>query len=404
MLVPEEIQSQFPILKKTINKNRLVYFDNAASTQNPICVVGSLKNYYTNEHSNVHRGVHFLSNLATNKMEETRVSVKDFIGAKKSCEIIFTKGTTESINIIANGFQSLLSNNDEIIVSEMEHHSNIVSWQRCCDLSGATLKVAPILTSGELDITAFNNLLSKNTKLVAITHVSNTLGVINPIEEIIQKSHLVGAQVLIDGAQAVSSINVDVKKLNVDFYVFSAHKMYGPTGVGVLYGKDSLLNKMPPYQLGGGMIKEVSFEKTTYADLPHKLESGTPNISGIIAFKNSIDFISNLGIQNISSHIKILLEYATSEMLKIKGITIYGLSKNKSGIISFNINGIHSYDIGVVLNQLGVAVRTGHHCTQPIMKHYKISGTVRISFAVYNTKEEVDLCIEAIKKAKKMLS
>ena len=399
-----KIREQFPILKRKVNDKDLVYFDNGATTQKPQSVIDAVSNYYQEENANVHRGVHFLSGLATDKFEETRNTIQRFIGAKHNHEIIFTKGTTESINLVANGFRSLLKKGDEIIISGLEHHSNIVPWQMCCELSGATLKVIPLLDNGSLDMENFNNLLSKNTKLVAVSHVSNTLGTINPIEEIIEKSHTVGAKVLIDGAQAASHICLNMHELDADFYCFSAHKMYGPTGVGVLYGKEEILNTLPPYQGGGEMIKEVSFEKTTYASLPYKFEAGTPNIAGVIAFKSAIDFIREVGVENIAKYEAELLQYATSEILKIEDVKIYGTSKNKSAIISFNIEGIHPYDIGTIVDKMGIAIRTGHHCTQPIMTRYNIPGTARISLAIYNTKAEVDSCIHAIKKAQEMLS
>jgi len=399
-----KIREQFPILKKQVNGRDLVYFDNGATTQKPQSVIDAVSNYYQEENANVHRGVHFLSGLATDKFEETRNTIQQFIGAKHNHEIIFTKGTTDSINLVANSFRSLLKKGDEIIISELEHHSNIVPWQMCCEISGSTLKVIPLLDNGSLDMENFNNLLSENTKLVAVSHVSNTLGTINPIEEIIEKTHAVGAKVLIDGAQAASHICLNMQELDADFYCFSAHKMYGPTGVGVLYGKEEILNRLPPYQGGGEMIKEVSFEKTTYAYLPYKFEAGTPNIAGVIAFKSAIDFIAELGVENIAKYETELLQYATSEILKIEGVKIYGTSKNKSGIISFNIEDLHPYDIGTIVDKMGIAIRTGHHCTQPIMKRYNIPGTVRISLAAYNTKAEVDICISAIKKAQEMLS
>ena len=399
-----KIRDHFPILERKINGKGLVYFDNGATTQKPLAVIDAVNNYYRDENSNVHRGVHFLSDLATDKLEETRETIKQFIGAKHAHEIIFTKGTTDSINLVANSLRSLLNKGDEIIVSELEHHSNIVPWQLCCEYSGATLKVIPLKDNGELEIDAFETLLSENTKVVAISHLSNALGTINPIKEIIEKSHQAGAKVLIDGAQAASHIALNMQELNVDLYCFSAHKMYGPTGVGVLYGKEEILNELPPYQGGGEMIKEVSFKGTTFAGLPHKFEAGTPNIAGVIAFKSALDFISELGLDTISEYENTLLEYATTEILKIKGIKIYGTSNHKSGIISFNIEGIHPYDIGVILDKMGIAIRTGHHCTQPIMERFNIAGTARISLAIYNTKEEIDVCMQAIKKAKEMLS
>ena len=399
-----KIREQFPILKREVNGRDLVYFDNGASTQKLQSVIDTVSNYYKEENSNVHRGVHFLSGLATDKFEESREVIKEFIGAKHTHEIIFTKGTTDSINLVANGFRSLLNRGDEIIISELEHHSNIVPWQMCCEHSGAVLKIIPLKDNGELEINKFESLLSKKTKLVALSHISNSLGTINPIKEFIEKSHKVGARVLIDGAQAASHTSINMQELDVDMYCFSAHKMYGPTGVGVLYGKEDILNEIPPYQGGGEMIKDVSFEKTTYACLPHKFEAGTPNIAGVIAFKSAIDFISDLGLNTIAEYENYLLEYATKEILKIEGVKIYGTSKSKTGIISFNIGGIHPYDIGVLLDKMGIAIRTGHHCTQPIMERFNIPGTARISLAVYNTKEEIDVCISAIKKAKQMLS
>ena len=404
MLDINKIRSQFPILNRKVNGKDLVYFDNGATTQKPQSVIDAEANYYTDENSNVHRGVHFLSRLATNKFEETRTAVQDFIGAKHKHEIIFTKGTTDSINLVANGYRTLLGKGDEIIISELEHHSNIVPWQMCCEISGATLKVIPLLDNGSLDMHEFDNLLSKNTKLVSVSHISNTLGTIIDIETIIAKAHNFSAKVMIDGAQAASHVALDMQKLDADFYCFSAHKLFGPTGVGVLYGKEEILNVLPPYQGGGEMIKEVSFEKTTYACLPHKFEAGTPNISGVIAFKQAIDFITGLGVSEIAKYEEELLQYATAEVLKIEGLKIYGTAPHKSGIISFNIEGLHPYDIGMIVDKMGVAIRTGHHCTQPIMERFNILGTARISLSVYNTKKEIDVCIKAIKKAKLMLS
>jgi cysteine desulfurase/selenocysteine lyase len=404
MLDISKIRKQFPILSTKVNGENLVYFDNGATTQKPQSVITAESNYYQNENSNVHRGVHFLSGLATDKFEETRITIQNFIGAKHSHEIIFTKGTTDSINIVASGYRTLLNKGDEIIISELEHHSNIVPWQMCCEQSGATLKVIPLLDNGSLDMIAFENFLSENTKLVSVSHISNTLGTINLIEKIIEKAQAVGAKVMIDGAQAAAHISLNMQSLGADFYCFSAHKLYGPTGVGVLYGKEDVLNELPPYQGGGEMIKEVSFKKTTYACLPHKFEAGTPNIAGIVAFKSAIDFITELGLSNIAKYEEELLQYATEEVLKIEGLKIYGTAKNKSGIISFNINELHPYDIGMIVDKMGIAIRTGHHCTQPIMERFNIPGTARISLAVYNTKEEIDICINALKKAKMMLS
>ena len=404
MLDISKIRKQFPILTRKVNGQDLVYFDNGATTQKPQSVIIAESNYYQNENSNVHRGVHFLSGLATDKFEETRITLQNFISAKHAHEIILTKGTTDSINIVASGYRTLLNKGDEIIISELEHHSNIVPWQMCCEQSGATLKVIPLMDNGSLDMIAFENLLSENTKLVAVSHISNALGTINPIEEIIKKAQAVGAKVLIDGAQAASHVSLNMQSLGADFYCFSAHKMYGPTGVGVLYGKEDVLNELPPYQGGGEMIKEVSFKKTTYACLPHKFEAGTPNIAGVVAFKAAIDFITGLGLSNIAKYEEELLQYATEEVLKIEGLKIYGTAENKSGIISFNINELHPYDIGMIVDKMGIAIRTGHHCTQPIMERFNIPGTARISLAVYNTKDEIDICIKAIKKAKMMLS
>ena len=399
-----KIRAQFPLLHQKVNGKDLVYFDNAASTQKPQVVMDALNHYYSNDNANIHRGVHYLSQKATDKFEDTRNTVKGFINAKNSCEITFTKGATDSINLVANGYRSLLNKGDEIIISEMEHHSNIVPWQMCCEDSGATLKVIPILDDGDLDMEAFENLLSEKTKLVAITHISNALGTINPIEEIITATHKVGAKILIDGAQATPHTSVNVQELDVDYYCFSSHKMYGPTGVGVLYGKEALLDELPPYQGGGEMIKEVSFEKTTYADLPHKFEAGTPNIAGVVAFKASLDFITSLGIENIEKHENQLEQYAAEQLSKISGMQFIGEAKKRAALVSFNIEGLHPYDIGILLDKMGVAIRTGHHCAQPIMDRYNVPGTVRMSFGVYNTKKEIDICITAIKKAQTMLA
>tara|TARA_B100000945_G_scaffold313828_1_gene310497 strand:+ start:59 stop:1273 length:1215 start_codon:yes stop_codon:yes gene_type:complete len=404
MLNIEEIRSCFPILNCKVNGHDLIYLDNAATTQKPEVVIDEISNYYKNENANIHRGVHFLSGLSTNKFEQTRGAVKDFIGAKYNHEIIFTKGTTDSINLIANGYHSMLKAGDEIIISEIEHHSNIVPWQACCEATGASLKIIPFLENGDLDMTEFKNLISKNTKLIAVSHVSNTLGSVSPIKDVIEIAHNFGAKVLIDGAQAAAHIPLNMMSLGADFYVFSAHKIYGPTGVGILYGKEDALNTLPAYQKGGGMIKQVSLNKTNYGDLPHKFEAGTPNIAGVIAFKKALDFITKIGVLNIAKHENELLKYATSEILKIEGVKIYGNSNQKVGVLSFNVKNLHPYDIGIIVDKLGVAIRTGHHCTQPIMEKYKVAGAARISFAAYNTKQEVDICIDAIKHAKKMLS
>ena len=399
----EKIRSEFPILNRKVNGKPLVYFDNAATAQTPQSVIDTIIDYYSNYNANIHRGVHTLSQEATDKYEEARLKIQKHFNAEKSFEIIMTSGTTHSINIIATGFTNILEEGDEIIVSALEHHSNIVPWQMLCERTGAILKVIPMNEEGELQMDAYDSLLSNKTKLVFTNHISNALGTINPIEEIIKKAHKVGAAVLIDGAQACPHIKPDVQALDVDFYVASAHKIYGPTGVGMLYGKEEWLNKLPPYQGGGEMIKEVAFEKTTYADLPHKFEAGTPNICGGIAFGTALDYANAIGFDVIETKEKELLEYGTSELLKIDGLKIYGTSSKKTSVISFNIEGIHPYDIGVILDKLGVAVRTGHHCAQPIMDFYKIPGTVRASFSFYNTKEEIDVLVGAVQKAQMML-
>jgi cysteine desulfurase/selenocysteine lyase len=399
-----KIRADFPILKRTVNGKPLVYFDNGATSQTPQIVIDAIVDYYSNYNANIHRGVHTLSQEATDKYEEARLKLQTHFNAKKSHEIIFTSGTTHSINIVASGFGSILKEGDEVIVSALEHHSNIVPWQMLCEKTGAVLKVIPMNIEGELLMDEYDKLVSSKTKVVFVNHISNALGTINPIKEIIDKAHKVGAAVLIDGAQACPHIKPDVQALDADFYVASAHKIYGPTGVGILYGKEEWLNKLPPYQGGGEMIKEVTFEKTTYADLPHKFEAGTPNISGGIAFGVAIDYANSIGFKNIQQQEQELLAYATEKLLEIDNLTIYGTTKNKTSVVSFNIDGIHPYDIGTILDKLGVAVRTGHHCAQPIMAFYKIPGTVRASFAFYNTLEEIDILVSAVKKAKMMLS
>jgi len=404
MLDIKKIRADFPILKQQINGKPLVYLDNAATSQKPQVVIDSIVNYYATINANIHRGVHTLSQKATDAFEQAREKLQKHFNAKKSYEIIFTAGTTHSINIVATGFASLLQKGDELIVSAMEHHSNIVPWQMLCERTGAVLKVIPMNEEGELLMNEYDKLLSEKTKLVFVNHVSNALGTINPIKEIIDKAHQVGAAVLIDGAQSCPHIKADVQALDVDFYVASAHKLCGPTGVGILYGKETWLNKLPPYQGGGEMIKEVTFEKTTYADLPYKFEAGTPNIAGVIAFGTAIDYLNNLGFDNIAAYENELLQYATKKLLQIEGLKIYGTSEHKTSVISFNINEIHPYDIGTIIDKLGVEVRTGHHCAQPIMDFYKIPGTVRASFSFYNTFEEADVLYNALLKAKMMLS
>ena len=400
----QKIRQDFPILQREVNGYPLVYFDNAATNQKPQVVIDSIVDYYTRYNANIHRGVHSLSQEATDAYEIARKKIKQHFNAKHTHEIIFTSGTTHSINMVASGFSELLTEGDEMIVSAMEHHSNIVPWQMLCEKTGAVLKVIPMNEEGELVLSEYENLLTRNTKLVFVNHVSNALGTINPIKKIIEKAHEKGAAVLIDGAQATSHFIPDFQELAVDFYVTSAHKMCGPTGVGILYGKSEWLHKLPPYQGGGEMIKEVTFKKTTYADLPHKFEAGTPNIAGGIAFGVAIDYLNSVGFSEIQSYENELLNYATKQLLEIEGIRIYGTSAYKTSVISFNIEGIHPYDIGTIIDKLGIAVRTGHHCTQPIMDFYKIPGTVRASFAFYNTKTEIDSFIAAVKKSKMMLS
>ena len=401
-----EIRTDFPILSRTIHNKPLIYFDNGATSQTPTQVIEAIVHYYSYQNANIHRGVHTLSQEATDAYEEARKKLQRHFNARKSSEILFTAGTTHSINLVANGYGSLMQEGDEVIISASEHHSNIVPWQLACQRSGATLKVIPMNEKGILDLEVYNQLLNKRTKIVCVQHVSNALGNIHPIEEIIEKAHRVGAVVLVDGAQAAPHLQPDMQTLDVDFYAVSAHKMYGPTGIGVLYGKEELLLQLPPYQGGGEMIKEVHFEESTYADLPYKFEAGTPNICGGIAFGATIDYIQQLGMETIATHEHKLLEYAIAKLQNIEGITLYGnddLSK-RTAVISFNLQNIHPYDVGVILDQFGIAVRTGHHCAQPIMDFYCIPGTVRASFAVYNTFEEIDTFVEAVKKAQKMLS
>lgn len=398
-----QIRKDFPILNREVNGKPLVYLDNAATSQTPQQVINAIVDYYQNYNANIHRGVHALSQEATDKYEQARQKIQQHFNAVKAHEIIFTSGTTYGINLVANGFSSLLQKGDEVLVSAMEHHSNIVPWQMLCERTGAILKVIPMNEQGELVMETYHNLLSSKTKLVFCNHISNALGTINPIEEIITAAHNVGAAVLIDGAQAAPHIKADVQSLDVDFYVVSAHKICGPTGVGMLYGKEEWLKKLPPYQGGGEMIAEVTFEKTTYAELPHKFEAGTPNICGGIAFGAALDYMNTIGFEAIAAYEHQLLDYATTELSKIDGLKIYGAAQNKTSVISFNIEGVHPYDIGTILDKLGIAVRTGHHCAQPIMDFYKIPGTVRASFCFYNTKEEVDALVAGVERAKNML-
>lgn len=404
MLDLQKIRADFPILSQKVNGKPLVYFDNGATSQKPQVVIDAIAKYYQEINANIHRGVHTLSQLATDAYELSRGKIQQHINAKHAHEVLFTSGTTHGVNLVANGFASLLKSGDEVLVSALEHHSNIVPWQMLCEHTGATLKVIPMNEKGELILSAFDELLSEKTKIVTVNHISNALGTINPIKYIIDKSHEFGAAVFIDGAQAVPHLKPDVQALDCDFYAFSGHKMCGPTGTGILYGKEAWLNKLPPYQGGGEMIKEVTFEKTTYADLPHKFEAGTPNIAGGIVLGTAVDYMNAIGFENIQAQELVLLEYGTQRLLEIEGLRIFGTSENKTSVISFNIDGIHPYDIGTIIDKLGIAVRTGHHCAQPIMNFFEIPGTIRASFSFYNTKEEIDSLVEAVKKAQMMLS
>ena len=403
MLDVNKIRADFPILSRKVNGEPLVYFDNAATSQTPTQVIEVITDYYTRLNSNIHRGVHKLSQEATEAYEAARKTIQQHFNAAHAQEIILTAGTTESINLIASGYTSLLKTGDELLISALEHHSNIVPWQMLCERTGAQLKVIPMTERGTLDMDAFDTLLNSKTALVFVNHVSNALGTVNPIEQIISKAHAVGAEVLIDGAQACPHIKPNVQELDADYYVTSAHKLCGPTGVGMLYGKGELLNKLPPYQGGGEMIATVTFEKTTYADLPHKFEAGTPNIAGGIAFGAALDYMNSIGFNEIAAYEEELLNHATTALKQIPGVKIYGEASEKTAVISFNVEGIHPYDIGSILDQMGIAVRTGHHCAQPIMDYYQIPGTVRASFSFYNTKEEIDRMVEGLKKAISML-
>jgi len=397
-------REDFKILDQKINGYPLIYFDNAATTQKPQIVIDTLKEYYETINSNIHRGVHFLSQKATTQFEEAREMVRAFIHAEKAHEIIFTRGTTESINLLASSFGKMfIQPADEVLITEMEHHANIVPWQMICEAKGAKLKVVPFDNQGVLDLDKFEQLLTSKTKIVAITHISNALGTINPVKKIIDLAHAQNIPVVIDGAQAVSHEKIDVQALNCDFYCFSGHKMYAPMGIGVMYGKEKWLDKLPPYQGGGEMIKKVTFEKTTYNDLPFKFEAGTPAVPEALALKAAIAYINNIGIDKIAAHEQMLLQYATTKLAEIEDIRLYGTASLKAPILSFNLENIHPYDVGVIIDQLGIAVRTGHHCTQPIMDKWNIPGTIRASFALYNTQNEVDIFIDAVNKAKRML-
>ncbi|RXR21026.1 cysteine desulfurase [Flavobacterium amnicola] len=404
MLDIQKIRADFPILTQKVNGKPLIYFDNGATSQKPRVVIDAITKYYEEINANIHRGVHTLSQLATDAYEASREKIQKHINAQYLHEVIFTSGTTQGINLVTNGFASLLKEGDEVMVSALEHHSNIVPWQMLCEKTGAKLIVIPMNEKGELILSEYDRLLSNKTKIVAVNHISNALGTINPIEYMIEKAHQVGAAILIDGAQATPHLKPDVQALDCDFYVFSGHKICGPTGVGILYGKEAWLNKLPPYMGGGEMIKEVTFEKTTYAELPHKFEAGTPNIADGIVLGTAIDYLNAVGFENIQQQEKELLAHATKRLLEIEGLKIYGTSEKKTSVISFNIEGIHPYDIGTIIDKLGIAVRTGHHCAQPIMNYFNIPGTVRASFSFYNTKEEIDIFVEAVKKAKMMLS
>lgn len=398
-----KIRSDFPILKREVNGQPLVYFDNAATSQTPQCVIDAISDYYSNYNANIHRGVHALSQEATDAYEQARRKVQTHFNAAHPYEIIFTSGTTHSINIVASGYAESIQAGDELLVSAMEHHSNIVPWQMLCEKTGAILKVIPMKANGVLDMDAFDTLLTEKTALVFVNHVSNALGTINPIATLIEKAHSKNAKVLIDGAQAAPHIQADVQALDIDFYVASAHKLCGPTGVGILYGKENLLKELPPYQGGGEMIAEVTFEKTTYADLPHKFEAGTPNIAGGIAFGVALDYLNSIGIEHIATYEDELLTYATDALRKIEGVKFIGEAPSKTAVLSFVVNGVHPYDVGSILDKLGIAVRTGHHCAQPIMDFYQIPGTIRASFSFYNTTEEIDRMVEALKRALQML-
>lgn len=401
----KNIKKDFPILEQKVNGKNLVYLDSAATTQKPKEVINALNNYYKETNSNIHRGVHTLSQKATEKYEKAREIIANFIDATSSKEIIFVRGATEAVNLVASSYvRPLLMENDEIIISQMEHHANIVPWQMVCEEKKAKLKIIPIDENGELIINKFNELINKKTKFISLNHVSNSLGTINPIKKIIDIAHQKNIKIMIDGAQAVQHLEISMKDIDADFYCFSGHKMYAPTGIGILYGKKELLEQMPPYQGGGDMIKSVTFEKTTYNDIPNRFEAGTPNISGVIALGKAIEYINNIGISNINKHEEDLLNYATSKLKKINKVKIIGEAKEKAAVISFIIEGIHPHDIGTIMDSHGIAIRAGHHCTQPIMDFYKVPATARASFAIYNTKEDVDELVKAIEKCIKVFA
>jgi cysteine desulfurase/selenocysteine lyase len=400
----EKVRQDFPILEEKVNGFPLIYFDNGATSQKPKLVIEAVSSYYKTYNSNIHRGVHYLSQLATNKYEESRQQIANFLNIKNKNEVIFTSGTTQGINTIAYCFTNFIQKGDEILISYLEHHANIVPWQMLCERTGAILKVIPILENGILDQEAYEKLLSEKTKILAISHVSNTLGVINPVEQMIEKARKYDLAILIDGAQAVPHFQPDLSLIDCDFYVFSGHKLFAPTGIGVLYGKEKWLDKLPPFLGGGDMIKEVSFEKTTYNEIPFKFEAGTPNISGAIALGEAIKYVESLGWDNIHSHEMEILNYANNQLEKIENLKIYGNVSTKVPVISFNVKNIHPFDLGTILDKKGIALRTGHHCTQPIMDFYKIPGTIRASFSFYNTKEEVDFFINSLQKAIQLLT
>ena len=397
------VRKQFPTLNQTVYDKPLIYLDNGATSQKPQMVIDAIARYYTKENSNIHRGVHFLSQHATTLYEDARTTIQKYINAPSSDEVLFTSGTTGGINLVAFSFGDLLAEGDEIIISAMEHHSNIVPWQMLCERKKCVLKVIPININGELIMSEFDKLLSNKTKLVSVTHISNALGTINPVREIISKAHAIGAKVLIDGAQSIQHIKIDVQELDCDFFTFSGHKVFGPTGVGILYGKRAILDQMPPYQGGGDMIAKVTFEKTTYNELPHKFEAGTPNISGGIALGTAFEFLNQLDLDAVEAYETDLLTYAQTELLKIEGLRIIGTAERKTSVVSFVIDGLHPFDVGTLLDKQGIAVRTGHHCTQPVMDFFKIPGTIRASFAFYNTKEEVDILVNGLKRSISML-
>lgn len=401
----EKIRKDFPILHQKVNGYDLVYFDNAATSQKPKQVIETITNYYEQYNSNIHRGAHYLANYATEQYENSRKKVAAFINAKDEREINFVRGTTEGINLVANGYaKKFLKAGDEILISGMEHHSNIVPWQMVCEVTGALLKIIPVLPNGELDMDAFDKLLSEKTKLVSVVYISNSLGTINPVKEIIEKAHAVGAKVMLDAAQASPHYKIDVQKLDCDFLAFSGHKMFAPTGIGILWGKENLLENMNPYMGGGEMIKEVTFEKTTYNTLPYKFEAGTPHIEGGIGLGAAIDYINSIGIENIATAENELLQYGNEKLAEIENIQFVGTAKNKASVISFLLGNAHPFDVGVLLDKMGIAIRTGHHCCQPLMKHWNIEGTCRASFAFYNTKEEIDRLSDALIKVNKMLN